>query len=196
MPTAQVVRRHQRRGATRGDAVVTPDVDEAQPRRDGSAPWTVSRPALVNRLLAARDAPLAILVAPPGYGKTTLLSEWAEHDQRTFLWVGASDRRTYGTDQAATSIIAALGERGLVEPATCSALMGLVSLGAADVLGAAVRCVRPKSAFVLVIDDAHDLPPALLPEIVEPLLNALPRGSAVALASRIEPPLPLGRLYP
>ena len=35
----------------------------------------------------ARDVPVALLIAPAGYGKTTLLSEWATRDDRPFAWV-------------------------------------------------------------------------------------------------------------
>ena len=37
----------------------------------------VPRPRLVRRLVGARNVRVALLVAPAGYGKTTLLSEWA-----------------------------------------------------------------------------------------------------------------------
>src|SRR5215204_4306084 len=53
----------------------------------------VARPRLVRRLLEARDAPFVLVVAPAGYGKTTLLSEWAACDGRQFAWIdlGAGD---------------------------------------------------------------------------------------------------------
>jgi LuxR family transcriptional regulator, maltose regulon positive regulatory protein len=47
----------------------------------------VGRKRLVRRLSEARDAPLVLLVAPAGYGKTTLLSEWAACDGRRFAWI-------------------------------------------------------------------------------------------------------------
>src|SRR5215204_1222331 len=53
----------------------------------------VARPRLIRRLLEARDAPFVLVVAPAGYGKTTLLSEWAACDGRRFAWIdlGAGD---------------------------------------------------------------------------------------------------------
>ncbi len=47
----------------------------------------VPRPALVRRLREARNAALALIVAPPGYGKTSLLSNWAQRDERPFIWL-------------------------------------------------------------------------------------------------------------
>jgi LuxR family maltose regulon positive regulatory protein len=35
----------------------------------------------------ASTAPLVALVAPAGYGKTTLLTDWDAHDERAFAWV-------------------------------------------------------------------------------------------------------------
>ena len=54
---------------------------------------SVPRPRLIRLLREARDAPFVLLVAPAGYGKTTLLSEWAACDGRRFVWIdlGAGD---------------------------------------------------------------------------------------------------------
>ena len=52
---------------------------------------TVPRPGLVNRLRAANGHRLVTLVAPAGYGKTTLLSQWAERDDRPLAWVALDE---------------------------------------------------------------------------------------------------------
>jgi LuxR family maltose regulon positive regulatory protein len=38
----------------------------------------VARPNLLGRLTAASSMPMVAPVAPVGYGKTTLLAQWAE----------------------------------------------------------------------------------------------------------------------
>ena len=43
------------------------------------------------RLREARSATLVLLTAPAGYGKTTLLAEWAAEDDRPFVWVRLVD---------------------------------------------------------------------------------------------------------
>ena len=45
---------------------------------------------LVSQLQAARSVPLVLLVAPAGYGKTTLLERWDAADERPFMWTSAS----------------------------------------------------------------------------------------------------------
>src|SRR4051812_46141884 len=52
---------------------------------------TVSRAALVNRLRITTE-PTLLLTAPAGYGKTTLLSQWAARDSRPFAWVSVDER--------------------------------------------------------------------------------------------------------
>src|SRR2546430_1008708 len=48
----------------------------------------VQRARLLDRLAAVPDdVPLVLLTAPAGYGKTTLLSQWAAADRRRFGWV-------------------------------------------------------------------------------------------------------------
>jgi hypothetical protein len=52
----------------------------------------VPRAALIDRLARAHEPPVISVVAPPGYGKTTVLSQWAEHRQPRVAWVSADVR--------------------------------------------------------------------------------------------------------
>ena len=47
----------------------------------------VVRTALLNRLSGAPEGTIATIIAPAGYGKTTLLAQWAQRDPRQLLWV-------------------------------------------------------------------------------------------------------------
>jgi LuxR family transcriptional regulator, maltose regulon positive regulatory protein len=67
-------------------AVLRPRTPLRAPR-----PGSVSRPRLVRRLAAGADAAVATIVAPAGYGKTTLLAEWEASDPRPFTWISACD---------------------------------------------------------------------------------------------------------
>jgi LuxR family transcriptional regulator, maltose regulon positive regulatory protein len=52
-----------------------------------AAGQAVVRTALLNRLRGAAEGTIATIVAPSGYGKTTLLAQWAERTRRPVLWV-------------------------------------------------------------------------------------------------------------
>jgi hypothetical protein len=52
-----------------------------------AASGMVARTALVDRLLTASGGVMVCVVAPPGYGKTTLLAQWAQHKGDRVGWV-------------------------------------------------------------------------------------------------------------
>ena len=54
-------------------------------------PGTVAKQDVIERLRATR-LPFATVIAPAGYGKTTLLAEWSERDPRPFAWVALDGR--------------------------------------------------------------------------------------------------------
>src|SRR5207248_2317440 len=56
----------------------------AVPEATGKA---VVRTALLNRLCGTAAGTIVTLVAPAGFGKTTLLAQWAERDRRPVLWI-------------------------------------------------------------------------------------------------------------
>jgi LuxR family transcriptional regulator, maltose regulon positive regulatory protein len=131
------------------------ETGRTRPGRDVPPGW-VARPQLVQALIDARLVPLTLIVAPPGYGKSTLLHEWGEHDDREFAWL---------------------------TPAQSTRL------------ALAVRRIRRRYArFVVVVDDAHLVESGALRIGVDAALAELPAGSAIALASRRELDLPIGRL--
>jgi len=65
-------------------------VSVSEPLTCAEAPATgkaVVRTALLNRLCASADGTIVTIVAPAGFGKTTLLAQWAERDPRPVLWI-------------------------------------------------------------------------------------------------------------
>ncbi len=130
----------------------------------------IRRPKLVRRLSEGRAHPLAVITAPAGYGKTTLLWEWATDDKRPFGWVSLRAGAT-GPVELSHAIGTALSSIGAVAP------------------GSAVG-----PAFVLVIDDAHLIDQAVLRGAITGLLAWLPSGSQIGIGARAEPRLGLGRL--
>jgi hypothetical protein len=65
-------------------------------------PGTVAKADAIARLCAS-SLPFATLLAPAGYGKTTLLAKWAEADRRPFAWVALDGETTTRSCSCATS---------------------------------------------------------------------------------------------
>jgi LuxR family transcriptional regulator, maltose regulon positive regulatory protein len=61
----------------------------------------VARPDLVARLTSGQQSVLVLIVAPPGYGKSTLLGQWASADPRAFVWLGPAAAGQYDRDAVA-----------------------------------------------------------------------------------------------
>jgi LuxR family transcriptional regulator, maltose regulon positive regulatory protein len=57
------------------------------PGAPGATGKAVVRTSLLNRLCGTADGTIVTLVAPAGFGKTTLLAQWAERDRRPVLWI-------------------------------------------------------------------------------------------------------------
>jgi LuxR family transcriptional regulator, maltose regulon positive regulatory protein len=126
---------------------------------------SISRRELLRVLTHARQADVIALVAPAGYGKSTLLSQWAARDRRTFVYL----ELTRHEDNPA--LLSSLLARTLA-PVTSTA-----------------------AEAVLVLDRIDRLrSPAELAELAE-LAHELPTSLTLALASRTDPPLQLGRLH-
>lgn len=144
----------------------------------------VGRPALVHTLAEAHGAALALVVAPPGYGKSALLANWAEYDERPFVWLAPGDRRG-----GSPHLVDGTDGNGRT-----SATGSMPPNGRDSLIGHVHRTCRRHEHFVLVLDDADLLQAPVLRDVVETALEELPEGSMMALASRSELPLPLGRL--
>ncbi len=74
------------------DLLLPFDYVQAKIQVPAPRPGSVFRTALVNRLRAGRGHTAVSLVAPAGYGKTTLLAQLADRDDRAFAWVSLDER--------------------------------------------------------------------------------------------------------
>ena len=52
---------------------------------------TVSRAKLIGLLESARETPIVVVAAGPGWGKTTLLAQWASVSERPFAWLSIDE---------------------------------------------------------------------------------------------------------
>ena len=163
-------------------------------RRPQVRPGAVDRSRLVERLDQAGSRPIVSVVAPPGYGKTTLLSQWAERNGQSFAWVSMEDLDN-DPKVLLTYVAAALNA---VEPIDERVFDALASPGSSvpgsvlPRLGSAFASMSPP--VVLVLDDVHVLHDSECRAAVSVLADHVPAGSRLALAGRAELPLPVPRL--
>src|SRR5580704_3489622 len=111
-------------------------------------PGIVARTALVERLAAA-TAPVITVAAPPGYGKTTLMAQWAERVGSRAAWLSC-DEADNDPVVLLSALAVALDRIGPVDPAIFSAL---ASSGAGITMiprfVSAVSSIRPPVTVLL-----------------------------------------------
>src|SRR6516165_8527473 len=157
-------------------------------------PGAVCRSSLVDRLGRDDARPIVSVVAPAGYGKTTLLAQWAERSGQAFAWVSV-DEHDNDPKVLLSYVAEALDRIQPVDERVFEALASPVS----SVRGSVVP--RLGSAFwsmtvplVLVLDDVHLLYKTECRDALSLLADNVPGGSQLVLAGRNEPPLRIPRL--
>lgn len=136
-------------------------------------PGTVGKAEIVGRLRSS-GAPLATVLAPAGYGKTTLLARWAQADPRPFAWV-ALDARDDDAVMFLRSVAMALHR---ILPLSRQVLDALSGPGGPTLtsrvprVGSALATVeRP---LVLVLDDLHEVASTSCLDVLAALLDYVP----------------------
>src|SRR5580700_9752895 len=155
---------------------------------------TVHRSSLIERLARGDRRPIISVVAPPGYGKTTVLSQWAERNGQSFAWVSV-DERDNDPKVLLTYVAEALDAVEPIDDRVFDALASPVSSVPGSVvprLGAAFSSMT--SPVVLVLDDVHVLHNPECRAALSVLTDHVPAGSRLVLAGRAEPPLRVARL--
>ena len=135
---------------------------------------------------------LVLLVAPPGYGKTTVLVQWAEVDDRRFARVQLND--TDNDPATMMAHIAAAAVDGLY-PETLSPVLAAVRKGRTKEAAADLaRLFGTVDPGVVVLDDLQTIRRSAALEVVVALAAALPPGWVIAAASQWRPRMRVGRL--
>jgi LuxR family maltose regulon positive regulatory protein len=166
-----------------------------------NVPWPqpgfVLRPRLAQALSQGLARGRVLICAPAGFGKTSLLADWARSDGRPVAWLGldAGDNDparfwryvVAALDQAQPGIAERLGP--LLGPPAPRSFEGLVTA-----LINELAADPGPDEVLLVLDDYHLIDAGPVHEPVAFLLENLPPGLRVVVSGRADPPLPLARL--
>ena len=161
----------------------------------------VQRPRLMARLNECLTRKLALVCAPAGYGKTTLVSEWVSQLQNARVGWLSLDEADSDLARFLRYLIAVIGK---VEPGAGESALALVyspRFGSpkAQPLEALLNTlvndlVLILDPIVLVLEDYHVVHAEPIHQSIAYLLDHLPPHVHFVITSRAEPPLPLSRL--
>jgi LuxR family transcriptional regulator, maltose regulon positive regulatory protein len=156
----------------------------------------LQRETLLDALSAARRRKLTLLSAPAGWGKTTLLAQWAlsASEDLRFGWLSL-DRSDNDPVWFWMYVVAALQK---VSPGVGTRAVELLAMGADP-----VQVVLPTllndldkivSPMVLILDDYHLVINRAVHEQLAFVIGRMPANLRLVLATRSDPLLPLARL--
>lgn len=149
------------------------------------------RPRLLELLDDSAAAPITLVVAPAGSGKTSLLVDWCSASSVPTAWLSLDDTDRDGSQfwTAMAAVLAELTDR----PRHPSPRAGSLNEVAESLL-ADLEAEHPDHA-VLILDDVHivDQDEAVVTSL-EHFVRSLPTWLHVVLLSRRTPQLPIDRL--
>jgi LuxR family maltose regulon positive regulatory protein len=170
------------------------DLSAAKLLRPRARPGSICRSSLIDRLARSRSCPIVSVVAPAGYGKTTLLAQWAERNGQAFAWVSV-DEADNDPKVLLTYVAAALDAVEPVGEEVFDALASPASSVPGSVVPRLGKAFASMTAPVtLVLDDVHVLRNSECRSALSVLADHVPAGSQLVLAGRAEPPLRVARL--
>ena len=157
----------------------------------------VSRARLTERLNAGLSRALALLSAPVGFGKTTLLGEWLAGAAQAVpaAWLSL-DEDDNDPVRFLTYVVAALNG---VQPSVGSAALTMLrSPHPAPTKVILTSLLNDLDCLpgdlILVLDDYHTIGSLAVHDAVAFILGNLPPQVHLVIATRSDPPLPLSRL--
>ena len=154
----------------------------------------VSRPHLIERLNEGLDRKLTLVSASAGFGKTTLVGEWAAGCGRPAAWLSLDEGDNDGASFLAYLIASLNTIAGDFEDAIHRFDSGQASLTESNLTNLLNDISALPYKFVLVLDDYHAISSKAIDEALAFLLEHLPPQMHLVVATREDPQLPLGRL--
>jgi LuxR family transcriptional regulator, maltose regulon positive regulatory protein len=161
----------------------------------------VRRSRLLARLDESLTCKLALVSAPAGYGKSTLVGEWISKISDVKIgWLSLDD----GDNDPARFLNYLIAAIQKAEPGTGERALAILhspsaastkALPAETLLNTLVNdLVQIPGPIVLVLEDYHVIQTGFIHQYMSYLLDHLPPNVHLVLISRAEPPLPLARL--
>jgi LuxR family maltose regulon positive regulatory protein len=156
----------------------------------------VRRGQLLSALRAAGTSKVTLVAAPPGFGKSTLLADWAPaEDAPRVAWLSL-DENDNDPARFFTYVAAALQR---VEPDLGNRALAALRTPGADLVGLVLPQFLNDLAgldedIVLVVEDYHLITNRDVHRALGYVIERSPSTLRIVLSTREDPPLPLGRL--
>lgn len=155
----------------------------------------VSRSRLLNRLEGSLSRKLTLISSPAGFGKTTLLSEFASISERPVAWFSIDE----DDNDSTRFFVYLIGALRTIQSDFGDSLIQLLQATKQEpvekLLTILINDINAElTPFVLVLDDYHLIEEQAINQALVYLLDHQPEQMHIMIATRADPDLPLGRL--
>lgn len=155
------------------------------------------RPRLVFRLNRCVELPLTLISASAGFGKTTLLAEWADQSHDIIAWVSLdrSDSDVYRMLDYILTAIRNVLPNSKVGAVASGLLHSSQTVDISVIVGSLINdLISIPHRLILVLDDYHNIDSLAAHDAVNFLLEHRPDNLHLVISTRTDPPLSLSRL--
>lgn len=155
----------------------------------------VHRDTLLNHLNRNLHIPSVLVSAPPGYGKSSLVSCWLRTCKLPGSWVSL-DENDNDLRGFLSYVVAAIQQ---IFPDACSGISSMLKVAHRPPVSVLTRTlinelVQIQTGYILVLDDYHNVRDKEIHQLVTSLLNYPTASMHLVLICRRDPPLPLATL--
>ncbi|MDP1876968.1 MAG: LuxR C-terminal-related transcriptional regulator [Actinomycetota bacterium] len=160
-------------------------------------PEAIARQRLLDQLSRSASVPVTLVSAPAGFGKTTLVSQWAESarlQSHAVAWVSLTSR---DNDPVAfwTYLASAVDAAAHGVGSQALALLALPASSTESVVTSLLNDIdRLATPLTIVLDDLHLVEASDVRSSVEFFVEHLPGNAHLILATRADPGLPLAQM--
>ena len=152
----------------------------------------VPRPRLIQCLELSRNRPLVLVSAPAGYGKSTLITCWAESVDRPVAWLSLDER----DNDLGSFLSYFLAATNSIFPAAVPETQALLMVTPLPPVSAISKILinefnQIEKPFILILDDYHIINNHSIHELLNELLLHPPRNMQMVLGTREDSSLPL-----
>ncbi len=160
------------------------------------ANW-MSRPRLIRLLNSGLEHKLTIVTAPAGFGKTTLLGEWAGSRRNIFSWLSLDE----GDNDSLRFWIHFISSLRMPRPGLGKAALEMLQSYSPSQLPVETclttlinELFEENKTFVMVLDDYHLISNPAIHTDLKFLIDHIPPRFHLVFSTRVKVPFPVGRL--
>ena len=175
--------------------MTTSFLDSTKTFRPRVAHNVIERPYLLKKLQESLNKKLTLVVAPSGYGKSTLVSDWLEKSKLQYAWLSLDKSHDTLVSFIKYLVGAVQTTYTKVGQNTLNTL-SQIELPPENIINNILinELNQVKQPFILVLDDYQVIHDLKIHNFIEKIIDSLPNGFHLVILSRINPPFDIKQL--